>query len=82
MRHLAIAIALLCAFDASAEQLTPDERATLRNACGADIREHCAGILPGGGRLARCIRETSVRFSPDCKTTMSTIAASRPQQQQ
>lgn len=40
----------------------------LRKACGGDLQKYCAGIQPGGGRVAQCLQSHAGELSPDCKS--------------
>ena len=35
--------------------------------CGADVARHCAGITPGGGRLAQCLIDRRAALEPGCR---------------
>ncbi len=35
-------------------------------ACGPDIRKFCVGVVPGGGRIVRCLVENQSGLSPSC----------------
>jgi hypothetical protein len=43
---------------------------TVRQACGTEIQQHCAGVQPGEGRLRACIKENFAAFSEPCKQAM------------
>ncbi len=50
----------------------------LRQACGSEIEQHCAGVQPGEGRLRACIKENFAAFSEPCKQAMlSSVAVVR-----
>ncbi|HEY1430027.1 MAG TPA: cysteine rich repeat-containing protein [Stellaceae bacterium] len=42
----------------------------LRQACGAEIQQLCAGIEPGEGRLRSCVKDHFADFSETCKQAM------------
>jgi Cysteine rich repeat len=42
-------------------------RAQTKNPCADDIAEFCKGVRPGGGRLARCLKEHEKDLSSQCK---------------
>jgi hypothetical protein len=42
----------------------------LRQACGAEVQQHCAGIEPGEGRLRTCVKEHYAEFSETCKQAL------------
>jgi hypothetical protein len=50
----------------------------LRQACGPEIQQNCAGIQPGEGRLRACVKEHFTAFSETCKQAMlSSVAVVR-----
>jgi hypothetical protein len=52
--------------------------AVVRQACGTEIQQHCAGVQPGEGRLRACVRENFAAFSEPCKQAMlSSVAVVR-----
>ena len=46
-----------------------------RGACAADIKKHCGDVEPGGGGIARCIKEHVKDFSEPCQARLSRVAA-------
>jgi len=38
----------------------------LRKACGADVKQYCAQVKPGGGRIIECLEEHSKEVSDEC----------------
>ena len=46
-------------------------------ACKADIKKVCAGIKPGGSRIATCLKEHVADLSDACKARLADIAAAR-----
>ena len=52
--------------------------AVVRQACGPEIQQHCAGVEPGEGRLRACVKENFAAFSEPCKQAMlSSVAVVR-----
>ncbi len=50
----------------------------VRQACGPEIQQHCAGVAPGEGRLRDCVKENFATFSEPCKKAMlSSLAVVR-----
>jgi len=52
-----------------------EELFVLRSACGGDVRSYCAGVEPGGGRIARCLGANAASLSPACKEVLAPFAA-------
>jgi hypothetical protein len=42
----------------------------VRQDCGSEIQQYCAGVQPGEGRLRDCIREHFNRFPEPCKKAL------------
>ena len=50
----------------------------VRQACGPELQQHCAGIEPGEGRLRACVKENFAAFSEPCKRALlSSVAGVR-----
>ena len=43
----------------------------VRQACAADVRTLCAGVLPGGGRIKKCVIEKRDQLSDGCKSAIT-----------
>ena len=46
------------------------QQSSARQACGADIKEMCAEVKPGGGRLKACVKEHFGQLSATCQTAL------------
>lgn len=46
------------------------QTATVRQACRAELEQHCAGVQPGEGRLRTCVKEHFAEFSEPCKAAL------------
>src|SRR6266516_404901 len=44
-------------------------------ACAADIKEKCAGVHPGQGRISACVKEHLTEFSEPCQARLAKGAA-------
>jgi hypothetical protein len=42
----------------------------VRQACGAEIQQQCAGVQPGEGRLRACVQGHFAGFSEPCKRAL------------
>ena len=78
--RIVLTIALVvCATAASAQQLNRQQLMNLRAACEADIKTLCAGVQPGNGRLAQCLRQNAASVSQPCKDQLAALQAARTQ---
>jgi hypothetical protein len=71
---LAAAAALVLAVGAS--QAQPRRLA----ACQNDVQTLCAGVQPGGGRIAQCLKAHADQVSQGCKTALAEARAARREQ--
>jgi len=60
-------IALLVLFLSQAS--AGDARSEAKQACKADYSRFCAGTMPGGGRIRKCLGDNYASLSADCKKT-------------
>jgi hypothetical protein len=44
------------------------------DACKPDVERLCAGITPGGGRIAACLKANEAQVSPACKAELASVA--------
>ena len=63
LRAILIAATLLCASQASAQELT----AAQRDACMGDYEKYCKSVTPGGGRIIACLAKEGDKLAPACK---------------
>jgi hypothetical protein len=49
-------------------------------ACQSDLQTLCAGIQPGGGRIAQCLKAHADQVSQGCKTALAERRAARRDQ--
>jgi hypothetical protein len=47
----------------------------VRQACRAELQQHCAGTEPGEGRLRACVKDNYAAFSEPCKQAMLSSVA-------
>lgn len=48
-----------------------------RSSCSRDVRSHCSGVQPGGGRLVGCLRANATSLSPRCQNALIGLRQSR-----
>jgi hypothetical protein len=49
--------------------------AAVQQTCGAEIRQYCAGVQPGEGRLRACVKQHFAAFSEPCKRALLSSVA-------
>lgn len=42
----------------------------LRAACAEDAKRHCNGVMPGGGRIIKCLREHESELAAGCREAL------------
>jgi hypothetical protein len=73
---LAVAVtALLLTGLPAAAQIGRDP--AVRAACRGDVQRLCAGVQPGGGRMAQCMKAHVREISPQCIDAVKTARAAR-----
>ncbi len=50
-------------------------KAVVAKACADDVKQHCAGIEPGEGRIEACIKDKVADVSDACKVGLATAVA-------
>jgi hypothetical protein len=48
----------------------PAKAAQGQGPCADDMQKFCKDVQPGGGRIARCLKEHESELSPECKEKM------------
>lgn len=66
--------ALVIASAASSDELGGEIRAAL--ACARDVAEHCAGVMPGEGRIKACMKQNLPKLSDRCVDAVFDLMAS------
>jgi len=72
----AAAATLAAAVAAGPASAAQAQRREIRQACSADMRALCSGIMPGSGRIKQCMIDKFDRLSEGCK---SALKAAQPQ---
>ena len=67
--------AAAAAAPAGGHALSPREEAmAVRSKCSGDFQKLCAGVPPGGGRGAACLREHASELTPACREALTSAA--------
>lgn len=53
----------------------PPHGANLLNDCGPNIKQYCAKVVPGGGRIIVCLKAHTKQLSPACRTLLPSLHA-------
>ena len=78
---------ILMCLQSQIDQISPECRGAMEagkkkvkeaaDACREDAEKYCAGIQPGGGRIAICLKQNFESLSPACKQVMEQGASKR-----
>jgi Cysteine rich repeat len=52
--------------------------AAMRQACHADYQQFCSGVMPGGGRIAACLKSHASELSSGCQQALEKAASGAP----
>jgi hypothetical protein len=76
MMHRLLPMAVIACLSAAGPAFAQDRQAA-RKACMTDFRTHCPGVMPGGGRVAKCLSDNLDKLTPDCKAALAANAAAK-----
>jgi hypothetical protein len=48
--------------------------AAMRQACRGDYEKFCTGVMPGGGRIAACLKSHASELSQECQQALESAA--------
>lgn len=48
------------------------QTAAEEQACKADFKKYCSGVVPGGGRVIACLEKQKDKLSPECQKVVET----------
>lgn len=71
--RIAMAIALF-ALSAAAPAFAQSD---VRQACRDDVKQLCAGVRPGGGRIKQCLKDNAAKVSDGCKQAILAARAAK-----
>jgi len=60
---------------AYAQQSSPEQIETIRQACRSDFVMHCSGVQPGGREALQCLQRNAAQLSPACGGAVGAISA-------
>jgi hypothetical protein len=59
---------ILIAFLMANSAIADPPKVPAHNPCSDDIDKYCSDVTPGGGRLAKCMKDHAAELSSGCKT--------------
>jgi hypothetical protein len=65
-RVACLAVVIVLTAGAGFAQPTP----AMRKACEADYHRSCATVLPGGGRILKCLADHESDLTPECRSSL------------
>lgn len=65
-RMMMVLVVVMLSIGVAAAADTP----SVKNACADDVAKYCKDIKPGGGGIARCLKENEKQLSPACKSSI------------
>lgn len=68
-----ILLATLCLTANVHAQIPTKEQRAAMQACRDDASKLCAGVKPGGGRIAICLQEKKASLTPGCLTQIEKL---------
>jgi len=57
----------------TAAQPSPEQIATMRQACRSDFITHCSGVQPGGREALQCLERNVAQLSTECGNAVSAV---------
>ncbi|MDF0644645.1 MAG: cysteine rich repeat-containing protein [Nitrospira sp.] len=46
----------------------------MRAACAEDAKRHCKGVMPGGGRIIKCLRKHESELTSGCRAALPPVS--------
>jgi hypothetical protein len=71
MKTSLLALSVLAFASTVALAADPAPAAGPRSSCKADVASLCAGVQPGAGRIAACLKQNAEKVSPACKDALA-----------
>ncbi len=68
---------LMSAFSVGNAFAVNAEKQAVRQACRDDFKTYCAGVQPGGGRIAACLQQNFDKLSPGCRDALKAAKGAR-----
>lgn len=59
------------ACDAAESSLSDSMKAKSQGLCKEDVSEYCRWIIPGGGRILKCLFENETKISNQCRVVLN-----------
>jgi hypothetical protein len=71
MRYTLLLLTMLGLSSTVALAADPTPGNSPRTACKADVEKYCAGVQPGGRRIAACLKQNEAQVSAPCKDAIA-----------
>lgn len=75
MRAIVAATCLIALLMLSLSLAMAQDRGAARQACEPDYRRLCNGVMPGGGRVLKCLSDNAPLLSEPCRKVIEARAA-------
>jgi hypothetical protein len=74
-KYAVLAAAMMVSGSAMAQDSAHPGGGALREACAADVKQFCANVERGGGRIMGCLRDNEDKLSQSCKDVLAAMRA-------
>ncbi len=71
--RVVLAVVIVFGLSVAAERVVFAQRERGQGPCAGDVQKFCKDVQPGGGRIARCLKEHESDLSPACKEKIAEV---------
>jgi hypothetical protein len=72
-RTFMVAVLVVAAAPALAQQPTDAQRSAIRSACRSDYMAHCSSVPPGGLASLQCLQKNMSSLAPSCQSAVNAV---------